>query len=110
MPNMQKLQKLIDVTVEDFELEAYYHQILNEEVQNFVMLPGVSHRRFISRSKGRGRLRRNPVEVELVSFTPGKWLTATEEKLDPYVNEALEGISVPADQRDYEFLMKLLRA
>jgi hypothetical protein len=95
--------------MEDFELEVYYRQILKEEAKSFVMLPGVSYRRFISKSKGRGRLRRNPVEVELVSFTPGKWLTATEDKIDPYVNEALEGISIPADQRDYEFLMSMLR-
>jgi hypothetical protein len=96
--------------MEDYELEAIYRQLLQQEAKNFVMLPGVSYRRFISKSKGKGRLRRNPVEVELVSFTPGKWLTATEDKIDPYVNEALEGISTPVDQRDYEFLMKLLRA
>lgn len=95
--------------MDSYELEANYRQLLREEAKNFIMLPGVSYRRFISKSKGHGRLRRNPREVELVSFTPGKWLTATEEKLDPYVNEALEGIAIPADQRDYEFLMKLLR-
>lgn len=89
-------------------IEQLYVQALSGNSD--FLLPRVKYKCFISRSKGAGRKRIVPVEIELVSFGNGEYHKLREDLVDGHLAAAFEDFSIPADMTEYNYLVELLRS
>jgi len=84
-----------------------YNECLREYSQNDPVHRDIRYVYFVSRSKGRGKKRREPVEVSLLSYRKGPFISWHKFPFDDRATECL-GSSVSQEDAEAEFIKRIL--
>ena len=84
-----------------------YEECCRDYNQNDPVHRDIRYVYFVSRSKGRGRKRREPVEVSLLSYRKGPFTSWNKFPFDDRATECL-GRSVSPENAETEFIKQIL--